>query len=191
MSQQEIIPPNRESRAVTARKELELIDHSISELRSKMNFVDRIRASFRAGETAANLLAAMQGDVLKAQRDVIQHHAQMIARERKMQITDAYQAGIADLTRRVDERVSAETKYYWNKLYERLDYYEDFFQRKIEEYRQKGESGAMPKDRADARVRQCEADRDAQLKNDHVLIGELQKANERAVQRALEEYQPS
>ena len=47
----------------------------------------------------------MQADVLQ-QRDVVQHHAQMIARDRKMQITDAFQAGIADLTRLVDETVT-------------------------------------------------------------------------------------
>ena len=107
-----------------------------------------------------------------------------------MQITDAFQAGIASLTRRVDDRVALETQYYWTKIYERVDHYEDFFEAKIREIKAKAARGAMTAERADARIRQCEADRDNQLENDRRLLDELLDATAQVLKRALQDYQP-
>ena len=191
MSEPEILPPARDANNAISKREIELIDSSVENLKGRINLVERIRMGLKSGKKTSEMVLAMQEDVLTAQRDIVQHHAQMIARERKMQITDAYQAGIADLTQRVEDRVANETKYYWGKIYERIEYYEDFFERKIMELKQKVADGTMGAERAQERINQCERDREKQIEHDRVLLEELRDANARVLQRALQDYRPA
>jgi hypothetical protein len=104
---------------VDHRLSTKVIDDSIHELREKVNLFDRMVAHRKAGKNAAAVIVAMQKDVAETHREVVQHHANLLARNRKMELTDRFQAGLMDLTRRVEERTSAETVLYCKKLTDR------------------------------------------------------------------------
>jgi hypothetical protein len=189
---QEIIPPGKNpvlNRGGPA--EVQLVDDSINALREKINIFARLGAYWKSGRNAATVLVAMQKDVADAQREVVQHHANLIARGRKMELTDRFQAGISELTRRVDERTTTETQHYWQQLARRLDYYEDFFETRIREIREKVAAGTMSEQRAAVRIGQYETDRDRQQDQDRTLLNELMEANVRIVRKALMDYQPT
>lgn len=188
---QEIIPPGQKLPVGHNPSETQIIDDSINSLRDKINLVSRIQAHRKAGKNAAAVLVAMQKDVAEAQRDVVQHHANLIARARKMELTDRFQAGLSDLTRRVDERTATESKHYWEQLAKRLDYYEEFFETRIREIKAKVASGEMSEERGAIRIKQYEGDRDAQQAQDRTLLNELMDANVRVVRKALMDYQPT
>lgn len=174
-----------------APSEGQIIEDSINSLRDKINLYSRIVAHRRAGKNAASVLVAMQKDVADAQREVVQHHANLIARARKMELTDRFQAGLTDLTRRVDERTATESKHYWEQLAKRLDHYEEFFETRIRELKAKVTSGEMTQERATIRISQYEKDRDGQQEQDRLLLSELRDANLRVVRKALTDYQPT
>ena len=188
---QEIYRPGERLPAQQSATEAKILDDSIASLRNNMNLFDRLRAHFQAGKNAANVLVEMQKDVADAQRLVVQTHANLIARGRNMELTDRFQAQISELTRRVDERTAEETKYYWNQLAKRLDYYEEFFEARIRQVKAKVASGEMSEERAALRIRQYEEDRDAQQAHDRTLLSELREASLRIVQRALADFHPS
>src|SRR5262245_12239587 len=96
--------------------EVKVIEDSISAMRSRINLYDRMVAHRLAGKNAAAVVVAMQKDVAEAQREIVQHHANLVARNRKMELTDRFQVGLMDLTRRVEERTSAETAHYGKKV---------------------------------------------------------------------------
>jgi hypothetical protein len=171
--------------------EIEIIENSISSVRDKVNLFDRMVAHRKAGKNAAAVIVAMQKDVADAHREIVQHHANMIARSRKMEITERFQAGLMDLTRRVEERVAGETAHYWQKLAEREDYYEDFFRSRIESMKEKVAKGEMADERAQVRIKRYEDDRDRQQEQDKFLIDELMEANRRILRKALMDYQPT
>jgi len=192
---QELLRPGEgtlaDRQAEQRASEMEMIDNSIDALREKMNLLDRMSAHRKAGKTAAAVIVAMQRDVAEAQRDIVQHHANLVARSRKMDLTDRFQAGLLELTRRVEERTAAETAHYWKKLGEREDYYEEFFEYRIRDVRAKVSAGQMTEARGAERIQRYETDRDQQQGEDRMLLQEIREANLRVVRRALSDYQPS
>ena len=180
-----------EQRTEQRALEVQVIEDSISALRSKVNLFDRMIAHRQAGKNAAAVIVAVQKDVAEAQREIVQHHANLVARNRKMELTDRFQASLMDLTRRVEERTSAETTHYWKKLTERENYYEEFFDVRIREIKSKVTAGKMSEARGTERIRRYEEDRDRQQAQDRVLLQEIMDANERVVRRALVDYQPT
>jgi hypothetical protein len=187
---QELIPPDRSASVQIKRSDAE-IDEATTALRGKINIIDRLRADFRSGRNAAAVLVEVRKDVAEAQREIVQHHANLIARARKLELTDRFQAAVRDLTRRVSERTAEETKHYWETLTKRLDYYEEFFESRIRETKSRVASGEMSQERADLRVKQYEQDRDAQQLQDRTLLQEIIDANVRVVRRALQDFQPT
>jgi hypothetical protein len=171
--------------------EVKILDDSINSLREKVNLFDRMIAHRRAGKNAASVIVAMQRDVAEAQREVVQHHANLLARSRKMELTDRFQASLMDLTRRVEERTSAETAHYWKKLTDRENYYEEFFETRIKEIKQKIAAGEMTEVRGAERISRYEHDRDQQQAQDRMLLQEIMGANERVMRKALADYQPT
>jgi len=188
---QEIIPPRHGVATERPASEMQIVEDSISSLRDKINILDRLSAHRKAGKNAASVLVAMQNDVAEAQREVVQHHANLIARARKMELTDRFQAGLSELTRRVDERTALETQHYWERLASRLDYYEEFFETRIREIKAKVAAGEMSEQRGGIRIAQYESDRDTQQAQDRTLLNELIDANLRVVRKALMDYQPT
>ncbi len=188
---QEIYRPGEQIPVHQRATEVRMLEESIDSLRGKINLFARLGAHFKAGKNAASVLVAMQKDVADAQRDVVQTHANLIARARKMELTDQFQAGLSDLTRRVSERTDVETRHYWEQLSKRLDHYEEFFESRIRELKAKVARGEMTQERASVRISQYESDRDAQQSQDRALLHELIEANVRIVRRALTDYQPN
>jgi hypothetical protein len=182
--------PAEQRTAEQRLSEVEILDNSINSLRQKVNLFDRMKAHRRAGKNAAEVIVAMQRDVAEAQREIVQHHANLIARSRKMELTDRFQAGLMSLTRRVEERTAAETAHYWQKLAEREDYYEEFFDSRIRAAREKVAKGEMTEQRAQVRIQRYEEDRDLQQEQDRILLDELKEANARVLRKALMDYQP-
>jgi hypothetical protein len=188
---QDIYRPGEQLPTYQRATEVKMLEDSIDTLRTKINLFSRLGAHFKAGKNAANVLVAMQKDVADAQRDVVQTHANLIARARKMELTDRFQAGLSDLTRRVAERTDVETRHYWEQLSKRLDHYEEFFESRIRDLRAKATRGEMTEERAAVRISQYESDRDGQQAQDRTLLHELIEANVRIVRRALTDYQPN
>jgi len=171
--------------------EVKVIEDSINAMRSRINLYDRMVAHRQAGKNAAAVIVAMQKDVAEAQREIVQHHANLVARNRKMELTDRFQAGLMELTRRVEERTSAETAHYWKKLSERENYYEEFFDIRIRDIKAKVAAGEMTEARGAERIRRYEDDRDRQQTQDRVLLQEIMSANERVMRKALVDYRPT
>jgi len=171
--------------------EMEIVEDSIHDLQQKMNLFDRMSAHRKAGKNAADVIVAMQRDVAEAQRDIVQHHANLIAKSRKMDLTDRFQAGLLELTRRVEERTAAETAHYWKKLAEREDYYEEFFELRISDIKTRVASGQMTETRGGERIQRYESDRNQQQSEDRRLLQEIREANLRIVRKALSDYRPS
>jgi len=189
---QEIIPPGRATTPAASRpSEDQILNTSIDDLKARINLPARIRAGFRSGKDAANVLVEMRKDVAEAQRDVVRHHANLIAKARKIDLTDRFQAATADLTRRVEQRTAEETRHYWDQLAKRLDYYEEFFEARIREIRQKVDAGEMPAARGEVRIKQYEDGREQQQGQDAALINDIIESNVRIVRRALEDFQPT
>jgi hypothetical protein len=187
---QEISRPNPQ--AVAARqRDAESIEDSIRALKERTNIFARWGAHLKSGKNAATVLVAMQKDVAEAQREIVQHHANLIARARKMDLTDRFQAAIGDLTRRVEQRTGEETKYYWEQLTKRLDYYEEFFESRIREIEAKVAAGQMSETRGRMRIEQYEESREEQQKQDTILLKQLMDSTALVVRRALEDFQPS
>ncbi len=193
---QEIYRPGQrtpaEQRSAQERSsEVKILDETIGSLRDKINLLDRMRVHRKAGKNAAEIVVAMQKDVAEAQREIVQHHANLIAKNRKMELTERFQDGLMGLTRRVEERTSTETAHYWEKLTEREGYYEEFFESRIREIKAKMAAGEMKEERGAERIRRYEEDRDRQQAQDRMLLQEIMDANERVMRRALADYQPS
>lgn len=188
---QEILPPAKTAAPGHGKSQVELLEDSIDALDGKLNLFDRIRAHRRAGKNAASIVVAMQKDIAEAQREVVQYHANLVAKEMKIEIGDRFQSHLDDLTRRIDERAASQTKYYWQKLMEREDYYEELFERKIRELRDKVEAGEISDERAQVRISRYEVDRDAQQEQDRVLLNQLRDACLQVVRDALRDYRPS
>src|SRR5215468_358037 len=93
---QELFRPGEKTPADSHQQlnEMEIVDDSILALQQKMNLFDRMSAHRKTGKNAADVLVAMQRDVAEAQRDIVQHHANLIAKSRKMDLTDRFQAGL-------------------------------------------------------------------------------------------------
>lgn len=189
---QEIIPPNRQAVPTShGRSQIELLDESIDSLQGRLNLLERIKAHRKAGKNAAAVVVAMQKDVAEAQREVVQYHANLIAKEMKIEIGDRFQSHLDDLTRRIDERAASQTRYYWQKLMEREDYYEELFEQKIRELRDRVAAGELTEERANVRISRYENDRDAQQEQDRVLLNQLRDACLQVVRDALRDYRPS
>lgn len=188
---QEIYKPGQQLPVEQRAQEGQILEQSINSLRDRINVVARFGANLRAGRNAANVLVEAQKEMAEIQSEVIRHHANLIARARKMDLTDRFQAGLSDLTRRVAERTNIETDHYYKLLAERLNYYEDFFGSRIRELEAKVKLGEMTEERGRIRIKQYEADRDAQQAQDRTLIAQLIEANIRVVEKALADYHPS
>jgi hypothetical protein len=188
---QEIFRPGEQLPAERRISDSEHLEQSIASLSGKLNLFARWSANLKAGRNAATVLVEMQKEVAEVQRGVVLDYANLIARNQKIQLTDRFQAKISEVTKRVDERTAEETKYYWTKLKERRDYYEEFFERSIDELKEKVAAGKMSKERADARIKEYEAERIEQQEQDKSLIAELREASMRIVRRALQDFQPS
>ena len=50
MPNQEILPPARDPTNVASRREIQLIDDSVSNLKGKINLLDRMRVGLRSGK---------------------------------------------------------------------------------------------------------------------------------------------
>ncbi len=188
---QEIYRPGEKLPSEERRSQAVILDESINSLRNNLNLSARLRAHFQMGKNAAEVLVAMQRDVLEAQRLTVQTHANLIARQQGIELTDRFQKAISDITKRVDERTAEETKYYWQKLKERWDYYEEFFGVAIREIQEKVVSGQLTKERGDVRIKKYQTSLDTQQQQDEVLIEELRQASMRIVGRALKDFHPS
>jgi hypothetical protein len=189
---QEIIPPGTAMPAPASRPtEDRILNESVEDLKRRINLPTRIRAAFRSGRDAANVLVEMRKDVAEAQRDVVRHHATLIAKARKIDLTDRFQAATADLTRRVEQRTADETRHYWDQLAKRLDYYEEFFESRIREIQKRVDAGEMSPSRGEVRIKQYEDSRDQQQQQDSALINDIIDSNVRIVRRALEDFQPT
>lgn len=171
--------------------EVEILDNSIGQLRDKINLFDRMVAHRKAGKNAAAVVVAMQKDVAEAQREIVQHHANLIAKNRKMELTEHFQDSLMGLTRRVEEKTASETAHYWQKLVERENYYEEFFGSRIREIDAKVAAGEMEEARGAERKGRYLEDRNSQQEQDRLLLQEIMNANERIVRKSLADYQPS
>lgn len=166
------------------------LEDSIGAMTSKLNFFARWSTHVKSGKHMAVAIVEMRKEVTAAQHSVVRTYANLIAREQNIQLTDHFQERISDVTKRVDERTAQETKYYWAKLDERRDYYEDFFQERIRKIETKVASGEMTKERGDARIKEYETERVEQMEQDKLIISELRDASFKIVRRALQEYHP-
>jgi hypothetical protein len=189
---QEIIPPGyRQIGSTRGQSDVELIEDSIDKLRGKLNLFDRMKARRLAGRTAATVVLEMQRDVAEAQREVVQYHANELAKTMKLEIGDAFQQRVDELKRRVYERTDKETVYYQEKLAKREDFYETFFQERIRGYQAKVKSGDMSEERAREIIGRCEKERDVQQERDRELVEQLIEACLRIVRNALKDFQPT
>lgn len=166
------------------------LEDSISAMSTKLNLFSRWSTHLRSGRAVADAIVEMRKEVTAAQHSVVRTYANLIAREQNIQLTDHFQERISEVTKRVDERTAQETKYYWSKLDERRDYYEDFFEDKIRKIKAKVAAGEMSNDRGDARIKEYESERVQQMEQDKLIISELRDASFRIVRRALKEYHP-
>jgi len=189
---QEIIPPGYHQIGSTrGQSDVELIEDSIDKLRGKLNLFDRMKARRLAGRTAATVVLEMQRDVAEAQREVVQYHANELAKTMKLEIGDAFQQRVDELKRRVYERTDKETVYYQEKLAKREDFYETFFQERIRGYQAKVKSGEMSEERAREMISRCEKERDVQQERDRELVEQLIEACLRIVRNALKDFRPT
>jgi hypothetical protein len=188
---QEIYRPGERLPAERPISEAERLEQSIDVLSGKLNLFARWSANLKAGRNAASVVVEMQKIVAEAQREVVEHHANLIARDHKIQLTDHFQAKITEVTKRVHERSNEETKYYWAKLVDQDEYYEEFFEKNIRELEERVATGGMSRERADVRIAQLKARRDEQQSRDSSLIAELIDASERIVRQALRDFRPS
>lgn len=188
---QEIYRPGQKLPAEQRVSDQQNLTALIESASNEVNIFARWRAHLQASKNAATVLVEMKKDMADIQRTVVQNYANLIAREYNIKLTDQFQAKISDVTKRVYERTTDETKYYWGKLKEQLDYYDEFFGANIREIEEKVASGKMAKEDGDERIKEYKRQRMEQQEQDKSIIASLREASTRIVERALQDFHPS
>ena len=81
---QEIYRPGERLPAERHISDAERLEQSIGVLSGKLNLLARWSANLKAGKNAASVVVEMQKMVAEAQREVVEHHANLIARDHKI-----------------------------------------------------------------------------------------------------------